>query len=83
MWVSFWVRLPLLLFRNYPMSRLIYQSDENMGKFHWETSFYASDSNKELSITQTWFDNTKILLKSNVIVTKDEIENVIRRLNSA
>lgn len=64
------------------MSRLIYHSDENMGNFHWETSFYASDANKEISITQTWFDNTKILLKSNVIVTKDEIENVIRRLNS-
>tara|TARA_R100000008_G_C3534965_1_gene141456 strand:+ start:698 stop:856 length:159 start_codon:yes stop_codon:yes gene_type:complete len=52
-----------------------------MGTFHWETSFYASDSKKEISVTQTWFDDTKILLKSNVIVTKDEIEGVLRRLN--
>jgi len=54
-----------------------------MGDYHWETAFYASESKSEISITQTWFDDTKILLRSNVIVTKDEIESVLRRLNSA
>lgn len=52
-----------------------------MGTFHWETAFYTSESEKEISITQTWFDDTKTLLKSNVIVTKDEIEGVLRRLS--
>ena len=63
------------------VSRLIYKTNESMGTFHWETSFYASESNKEISITQTWFDGTKTLLKSNVIVTKEELEGVLRRLS--
>ena len=63
------------------VSRLIYKSNESMGTFHWETSFYASESEKEISITQTWFDDTKILLKSNVIVTKEELEGVLRRIS--
>ena len=63
------------------MSRLIYKTNESMGTFHWETSFYASESNTEISITQTWFDNTKTLFKSNVIVTKEELEGVLRRLS--
>ncbi len=65
------------------MSKLILKSNESMGDYHWETAFYASESKSEISITQTWFDDTKILLRSNVIVTKDEIESVLRRLNSA
>ena len=52
-----------------------------MGTFHWETAFYASESEKEISITQTWFDDTKTLLKSNVIVTKEELEGVLRRIS--
>ena len=63
------------------VSRLIYKINESMGNFHWETSFYASESNTEVSITQTWFDGTKTLLKSNVIVTKEELEGVLRRLS--
>lgn len=63
------------------VSRLIYKSNESMGTFHWETAFYASESEKEISITQTWFDDTKTLLKSNVIVTKEELEGVLRRIS--
>ena len=63
------------------VSRLIYKINESMGNFHWETSFYASESKTEISITQTWFDGTKTLLKSNVIVTKEELEGVLRRLS--
>ena len=65
------------------MGRLIYKCDESMGSFHWETKAYASEENKEISFVQTWFDDTKIISKQSVIMTVDELRDVIRRIDKA
>lgn len=59
---------------------LIHKTDESMGKYHWETKFHASESRKEMSITQTWFDGMKVISKQNVIITLEEMENTIRKI---
>ena len=65
------------------MGRLIYKCDESMGSFHWETMAFISEGNKEVSFVQTWFDETKIISKQSVIMTTDELRNIIRRIDKA
>jgi len=65
------------------MGRLIYKCDESMGSFHWETKAYTSEGNKEVSFVQTWFDGTKVISKQSVIMTVDELRNIIRRIDKA
>ena len=65
------------------MGRLIYKCDESMGSFHWETKAYTSEGEKEVSFVQTWFDETKVISKQSVIMTTDELRNIIGRIDKA
>ena len=65
------------------MGRLIYKCDESMGSFHWETKAYISEGKKEVSFVQTWFDETKVISKQSVIMTVDELRDIIRRIDKA
>ena len=65
------------------MGRLIYKCDESMGSFHWETKAFISDGGREVSFVQTWFDDTKVISKQSVIMTTDELRNIIRRIDKA
>ncbi len=59
------------------MSSLVYKCDESMGSFHWETRAYTSNDKKEVSLVQTWFDETKVISKQSVVLMYDELENII------
>ena len=63
------------------MGRQIYQCDESMGNFHWETRAFVSEEKKEVSITQTWFDDTKVISKQNVMMMTDELRDIISRID--
>ena len=63
------------------MGPLIYKCDEGMGSFHWETKAFTSEGNKEVSFIQTWFDDTKILSKQSVIMTTDELREILNRID--
>ena len=65
------------------MGRLIYKCDESMGSFHWETKAYISEGEKEVSFVQTCFDETKVISKQSVIMTTDELRNIIGRIDKA
>ena len=65
------------------MGRLIYKCDESMGSFHWETKAFISEGKKEMSITQTWFEDTKVISKQNVMMTTDELRDIIGRIDKA
>ena len=52
-----------------------------MGSFHWETKAFTSEGNKEVSFIQTWFDDTKILSKQSVIMTTDELREILNRID--
>ena len=65
------------------MGRLIYKCDESMGSFHWETKAFVSEGKKEMSITQTWFEDTKVISKQNVMMTTDELRDIIGRIDKA
>lgn len=62
------------------MSLLVYKCDESMGSFHWETRAYISNDKKEVSLVQTWFDETKIISKHNVMLVSSELENIIKAI---
>ena len=51
-----------------------------MGSFHWETKAFISEGNKEVSFIQTWFDDTKVISKQSVIMTTNELRDIIRRI---
>ena len=65
------------------MGRLIYKCDEGMGSFHWETKAFISEGNVEVSFIQTWFDNTKVISKQSVIMTTNELRDIISRIEKA
>ena len=65
------------------MGRLIYKCDESMGSFHWETKAFISEGNVEVSFIQTWFDDTKVISKQSVIMTTDELRDIISRIEKA
>ena len=65
------------------MGRLIYKCDEGMGSFHWETKAFISEGNKEVSFVQTLIDETKVLSKQSVIMTTDELRDIIGRIDRA
>lgn len=54
-----------------------------MGNFHWETKAFVSEEKKEMSITQTWFEDTKVISKHNVMMTTDELRDIISRIDKA
>ena len=62
------------------MSRLVYRCDESMGSFHWETRAYMSNDKKEISLIQTWFDETKVISKQNVMLVSSELENIAKAI---
>ena len=62
---------------------IIFKCAENMGSFHWETTAYLSQGSREVSFMQTWFDDTKVLSKQNVILTVDELRDIMRRVDNA
>ena len=59
---------------------LIYKCDESMGEFHWETKAYVSTGGKEVSIIQTWFEDTEIISKQTVVLLSDEFKNISKKL---
>jgi hypothetical protein len=65
------------------MGQLIYKCDESMGSFHWETTAYVSEGKKEVSFIQTWFDGTKVISKQSVIMTVDELRDIMCRVDKA
>ena len=65
------------------MGRLIYKCDESMGSFHWETKAFISEGNKEVSFIQTRFDDTKVISKQSVIMTTNELRDIISRIEKA
>ena len=67
---------------NDPMSSLIYECSEKMGEFEWETKVFASTNKKEVSITQTWLENSNVMAKQAIIMTTEELQNIIDRLKS-
>ena len=62
------------------MSRLVYRCDESMGSFNWETRAYMSNDKKEISLVQTWFDETKVISKQNVMLVSSELENIAKAI---
>ena len=54
-----------------------------MGSFHWETKAFISEGNKEVSFIQTWFDDTKVISKQSVIMTTNELRDIISRIEKA
>ena len=51
-----------------------------MGSFHWETRAYMSNDKKEISLIQTWFDETKVISKQNVMLVSSELENIAKAI---
>ena len=39
-----------------------------------------SNDKKEVSLVQTWFDETKIISKHNVMLVSSELENIIKAI---
>ena len=62
------------------MSMLVYKCDESMGSFHWEPSAYMSNDKREVSLVQTWFDETKVISKQNVMLVSSELENIAKAI---
>jgi len=63
------------------MGKLIYKCDESMGSYHWETKAYVSNCGKEVSVVQTWFDDTKVVAKNNVLMLSSEFTKITDILN--
>ena len=61
---------------------IIFKCAENMGSFHWETTVHLSQGEAEVSFMQTWFDDSKVLSKQNVILTVDELRDIMRRIEN-
>jgi hypothetical protein len=62
------------------MGSLIYKCDESYGNQHWETKAFVSDYKTEVSITQTWFEGTTVVSKQNVMMTSQELKNIVERI---
>ena len=62
------------------MRMLVYRCDESMCSFHWETRAYMSNDKKEISLVQTWFDETKVISKQNVMLVSSELENIAKAI---
>jgi hypothetical protein len=56
---------------------IIYQKDEKMGDFFWETRVHKSSDGSELSLSQTWFDGTTVTSKHNIVLMTEELETIL------
>tara|TARA_R110000824_G_scaffold51509_2_gene143661 strand:- start:4949 stop:5149 length:201 start_codon:yes stop_codon:yes gene_type:complete len=65
------------------MSHLVYQKDEKMGDFFWETRVHKSDDGSELSLSQTWFDGTTVTSKHNIVLMTEELEMILTRIKNS
>ncbi len=63
------------------MSKLIYNQNEGMGSFHWETKAHVSQGNKEVSFSQIWFEDSKVISAQNVVMCVDELREILRRID--